>query len=150
MYPVVFSCLVGAGAQLFMMSYFTLNAFVFFFSSESLRPPVYIIMMSVLGIMGIINGFVTMRMLKFFGLSDFVFSALLSSIGLPCFLYVCLSLEMVMNAKSGGYSKSSLYMQLLTTIIWCILNGVCCFIGAYKGFMMKRIEAQARVSSIPR
>lgn len=82
-----------------MMFYFTLNAFIFFFSSESLRPPIYAIIMSVLAVMGVINGLITMRLLKFFGLSDFLFSAVTSSVVLPSCLYICLTLEVVLNAS---------------------------------------------------
>lgn len=121
------------------MFYFTLNAFVFFFSSESLRPPIYVIVMTVLAIMGFINGLITMRLLKFFGLSDFLFSAVVSSIGLPTCLYFCLSLETVINAKSGGYSRTSLWWGLISSVIWTIVNGAFCFFGAYKGYTLKRI-----------
>ena len=139
-YPVVFACLFGAGAQVFMMFYFTLNAFVFFFSSESLRPPVYTIIMAVLSIMGFVNGIMTMRLLKFFGLSDFIFSAAISSVGLPLFVYTCLAIEVVLNAKSGGYSTRSLWWSLASTIIWTFVNSAFCFAGAYKGYTMKRLE----------
>ena len=133
-----------------MMFYFTLNAFVFFFSSESLRPPVYTIIMAVLSIMGFVNGIMTMRLLKFFGLSDFIFSAAISSVGLPLFVYTCLAIEVVLNAKSGGYSTRSLWWSLATTIIWTFVNSAFCFAGAYKGYTMKRLEPQAKVSNLVR
>ena len=138
-YPVAFACCVGAGSQIFMMFYFTLNAFVFFFSSESLRPPVYTIVMGLLAVMGIVNGLVTMRLLKFFGMSDFYLSAIISSVGLPIFIYICLSIELIANAKSGAYTKSTSLWSLIKIVFWTITNGICCFFGAYKGFTMARI-----------
>mmetsp|Transcript_41906 Transcript_41906/g.55235 ORF Transcript_41906/g.55235 Transcript_41906/m.55235 type:complete len:215 (-) Transcript_41906:289-933(-) len=142
--------MVGAGAQIFMMFYFTLNAFVFFFSSESMRPPLYTIIMCVLAFMGIINGLVTMRLLKFFGLSDFLYAAGISSIALPFFIYTCMSMETILNAKSGGYSSRSLWRQLAGSVLWALVNGLCCFLGSYKGYMMKRIEPQARIQPVTR
>ena len=128
------------------MFYLTVNAFVFFFSStESLRPPIYAIVMSVLALMGFINGLVTMRVLKFFGITDWVFSACISSVSFPGFVYFCLGSEVVLYALGGGYSKHNLWWSLGTTVAWVIVNSMSCFYGAYRGYLMPRILPQAKV-----
>ena len=108
-FPAIFSCLLGAGTQIFMMFYLTLNAFVFFFTAESLRPPIFYIIMGVLACMGFVNGLVTMRTLKFFGLTDWIFAAVVAAITLPSFIYVCFGAETILMAIAGGYRHSSLW-----------------------------------------
>lgn len=133
-----------------MMFYFTLNAFVLFFSTQSLRPPIYVIMMGVLALMGIINGFVTMRLLKFFGLSDFIFSSLTSAIGLPLFIFTFLAFEVVLSASAGAYSRWNLMWSILMSIIWSIVNGFFCLVGAYQGYTMKQVQKPIKVHSVAR
>lgn len=107
-YPAIFSCMLGAGAQVFLMSYLVLNAFVFFFTIESLRPPIFYIIMTVLALMGFVNGLITMRTLKFFGLTDWIFSAAVSSVTLPAFIYLVFGIELILKVLSGGYTKDNL------------------------------------------
>ena len=149
-YPAIFSCFIGAGVQIFMMFYLTLNSFVFFFTTNSLRPPIFYIIMSVLAGMGFLNGLVTMRTLKFFGLTDWIFSAMIASISLPTFVYFCIGAEVILMALAGGYQESVLWHQLIMTVLWCITNFCTCFLGSYKGYMMPRVEAQATISKFNR
>ena len=100
--------------------------------------------------MGVVNGLVTMRFLKFFGLSDFYYSAIVSSMGLPIFLYLCLSLEVILNASSGGYSKYNLWTSILFNMLWMMVNSGFCLLGAYRGYMLKRIMPQVRVDNLHR
>lgn len=85
------------------MFYLTLNSLFFFFTVNSLRPPIFYIIMTVLAAMGFINGLVTMRTLKFFGLTDWIFSAMVASVTLPSFIYFCLGAEIILMALAGGY-----------------------------------------------
>ena len=107
-YPAIFSCLLGAGTQLFLMFYLCINAFVFFFSTYSLRPHIFRIIMIVTACMGCFNGLVTMRTLKFFGITDWAFAATIASMGLPFFFYLCFGSEIALSAIAGGYSRNSL------------------------------------------
>lgn len=123
------------------MSYLVLNAFVFFFTIESLRPPIFYIIMLVLALMGFINGLVTMRTLKFFGLTDWIFSAAVASITLPAFIYLVFGIELILKSISGGYTKNNLLYQFVLTVVWCVTNALTAFFGAYKGYLLKRVEA---------
>ena len=138
-YPTVFACSVGAGAQIFMMFYLTINSFFFFFTIESLRPPIFYIVMCVLALMGYVNGLITTRTLKFFGLTDWIFSAVVASIALPVLIYVTLGSEIVLYAIAGGYRQNTLMYSILMTIAWCLVNIGTCFLGAYHGYVLKRV-----------
>ena len=83
--------------------YLLLNAFTFFFTTNSLRPPIATIVMVTLALLGFVNGLVTMRVLKFFGQTDWVFAAVISAVAYPCFIYICLGIETILNASVGGY-----------------------------------------------
>lgn len=143
-YPAIFSCFLGAGTQVFLTFYLCLNAFVFFFSTNSLRPPIFMIIMVVTACLGFVNGLVTTRSLKFFGLTDWAFAASVASISLPAFVYICFFAEIALYSLAGGYEKNSLLTQLFMTIGWCLLNSFSCFLGSYKGYTLKRIEAQVK------
>ena len=107
-YPGLFSCFLGAGSQVFMMFYLCLNAFFFFFSTHSLRPHIFTIIMTVTACMGFVNGLVTMRSLKFFGTTDWAVSAAIAALGLPLFIYCCLGAEISLYALAGGYGRNNL------------------------------------------
>ena len=55
--------------------------------------------------MGFLNGLATMRLLKFFGLTDWIFAASIASISLPSFIYLCLGTETILYAIAGGYER---------------------------------------------
>ena len=52
--------------------------------------------MVVLALMGFLNGLVTMRSLKFFGLTDWLFAATIASVSLPAFIYLSLGAEIIL------------------------------------------------------
>ena len=130
-YPAIFSCFLGAGAQIFLMFYLTLNSFFFFFTIESLRPPIFYVVMCVLALMGFVNGLVTMRSLKFFGLTDWFFSATVASVALPTFIYCTLGLEIIFYSMAGGYRRSSLMTSIGLTLIWVLVNMGTALLGSY-------------------
>ena len=133
-----------------MMFYLSLVAFVFFFSAQSYRPHIFTGIMTVLAFMGFLNGLTTCRLLKFFGLTDWVFSAIVSSITLPAFIYICLGTETILYAMAGGYARNSLLMSLLKTVIWCTCNALSCFFGSFKGYTYSRLAKPAPTSNLPR
>ena len=132
------------------MFYLCLNAFVFFFSSYSLRPAIFRIIMFVTACLGCCNGLVTMRTLKFFGITDWSFAATIAAMGLPFFIYLCLGSEIALQALAGGYSRNSLIYRLALTVGWCLLNGTSCLIGSYKGYTLRRVRPQVKVNRMPR
>ena len=85
-FPNIFACLIGVGAQLFCSIYgmlvFTTVAFHFY----NLRPFIFIISLFALATMGWMNGYVTARVLKYFGSVDWCFSAFIAAIVFPTWL----------------------------------------------------------------
>ena len=143
-HPQLFACVMGAGTQIFMCFYLCLNAFFFFFTINSLRHPIFIIIMSVTACFGFINGLVTTRVLKFFGTTDWALAAAIASLSLPAFMYCCFGLEICLKAIAGGYAPGKLLKELALTVIWCLVNGGSCLFGAYKGYMLKRVKVEVK------
>lgn len=94
-------------------------------------------MMIILALYGYLNGYVTSRTLKFHGTTDWNFSAFLSSVCLPLFIVGALAFELIFAFMGRSAIRYSFKHNILRIIGWYILNGIMCFIGAYKGYIEK-------------
>lgn len=59
------------------------------------RPYIYTTYFVIIAFFGFINGYVTSRYLKYFGTTDWNFSATVSAFAFPCFIMGALGLELV-------------------------------------------------------
>lgn len=127
-----------------------MNALFFFFSASSYRPHIFTIIMTVMACLGIVNGLCTTRLLKFFGLTDWIFGATMAAFFLPFFMHVCFALEIIFYSLAGGYSSKHLLNRFLIACTWVVCNCASVFLGAYKGYLLKRIEPSVKPSQIVR
>ena len=75
MFPNILACFYGAGAQLIAMFFTSLIAIIIFtYCKTEWRTSIYSIAMVIFALYGYLNGYVTSRMLKFFGTTDWNFS----------------------------------------------------------------------------
>ena len=107
-------------------------------------------MMVVLALWGFINGYVTSRTLKFFGTTDFMFSAVMSGFTLPLFITVTLGIELFLAKITMSALSHSLFVNILRITGWYLLNGLMCYFGAYKGYMQKATPVPSAVGKVPR
>ena len=70
-------------------------AIVFAFGNMNWRPYIYTTYFVIIAFFGFINGYVTSRYLKYFGTTDWNFSATVSAFAFPCFIMGALGLELV-------------------------------------------------------
>lgn len=82
-FPNIFVCIMGMGAQIGAMTYITIAYLALFFAKAEYRVAVFNAGLLFLALCGVINGFVTARTLKFFGATEWIFSAMMSAIILP-------------------------------------------------------------------
>lgn len=131
------ACFVGAGAQIVACFFTLLIAITIAFANTLWRPYIYTTTMVILAIWGFFNGYVTSRYLKYFGTTDWNFSASVSAFAFPCFIMGAFFLELVF----GWLAKSSIRYSVGTTILrvvgWYLLNGTMCYYGAFKGYVQK-------------
>jgi len=106
--------------------------------------------MVMLAIWGILNGYVTSRTLKFFGTTDWNFSATISAFALPLFLSLALGFELVLAWLMGSAVRHSFGHNLLRIVGWYILNGVMCYLGAYRGYTQPATKVPSEVGRVPR
>lgn len=132
------------------MMFTVLIAICFAFANTLWRPYIYTTMMVVLALFGFINGYVTSRTLKFFGTTDWNFSATISAFALPLFITGLMGFEMFFAWVSNSPSKYSFGKTLMRTIGWYLLNGVMCYIGAYRGYIQPATPPSSAIGKVPR
>ena len=126
---------MGAGVQITMMLITVLVGIVFAFANTTWRPYIYTTTMVILALWGFINGYLTSRSLKFFGTTDWNFSATIAAFTLPMFLTLTLFLELVIAWLSKSAMRHNFKNNLLRIVGWYLLNGVMCYLGAYRGYV---------------
>ena len=126
---------MGAGVQITMMLITVLVAIVFAFANTTWRPYIYTTTMVILALWGFINGYLTSRSLKFFGTTDWNFSATIAAFTLPMFLTLTLGIELIIAWLSKSAMRHNFKNNLLRIVGWYLLNGVMCYLGAYRGYV---------------
>lgn len=133
----LFACFMGAGSQLTAMFGTLLIAITFAFANTEWRASIYQTMLIILALFGYLNGYVTSRYLKFHGTTDWGFSAVISSFGLPLFLSGALGFELFFAWISKSAIRYSFKHNIMKIVSWYLLNGFMCMIGAYRGYIEK-------------
>jgi len=90
--------------------------------------------MVILALWGFSNGYVTSRSLKFFGTTDWNFSATIAAFTLPGFISLTLGVELFVAWLSRSAIRHDFKNNLLRIIGWYLLNGCMCYLGAYRGY----------------
>ena len=107
-------------------------------------------MMVILALYGFINGYVTARVLKFYGTTDFYFSVIISAFALPMFITGALIFESFFLWISKSTIRFSFKTNMIHYMSWYLLNAVMCFIGAYRGYTKPRSTPSISIGKVPR
>lgn len=145
-FPNIFACLLGIGVQVTMMMQTLLCLTVLFFVFENFRPFYYYTGMIILALMGYFNGFVTARVLKYFGTTDWVFSAATSSLVFPTWLYATAFIADVVEMIDGKTIRLSAAIGF--GFLWLAINTPLCFLGAYKGYITGDVRSSRAIGKI--
>lgn len=114
------------------------------------RPYIYQTVYIVLALFGFLNGYVTTRTLKFFGTTDWNFSAAMSAIMLPLFLTGAVALEVIVAWLSRTSQRYSAAETIIRTLAWYSINAITCYIGAYRGYLQSAEPRAAAVGKVTR
>ena len=149
-FPNVFACFIGMGVQIFISCYGMMVFATLFFSNYMLRP--YVLVMSLLSLatMGWVNGFVTSRVLKFFGSVDWFFSACISSMLLPIWLISTACFIDVIEWAEGSSALVPFSTFFFYSCVWLAFTIPLTFHGAYFGFGCRTGKKPCKVNSIRR
>ena len=144
------SCFIGAGMQTLFMFITLLIAIVFAFANTEWRGQIYEAAVVIMALYGYVNGYVTARYLRFFGASDWSFSAVVSALALPMFFTAAILEEVFFAWVTRSSMRYSAGQTILRAIGWYLLNGGLCFAGAYHGYLKKAAALPAQVSKVRR
>ena len=149
-FPNILACFVGSGAQLVACFFSLLIAISLAFAKTNWRPYIYTTLMVVMAVFGFLNGYVTSRYLKYFGTTDWNFSASVSAFALPCFIMGALGLEQIFAWLARSSLRYSMGQTMLRVIGWYLLNGTMCYYGAFKGYVQKATVVMPRLGKVIR
>lgn len=133
----MFAGLVGMGVQVFAMTAVMLIMIIIFFESQALRPYTFVISGVLLAIMGWTNGYTTARLLRFFGASEWLGSACLSSLSFPFWLISTLSVVDVIEWDVDSSAQIPYTAALGMVAGFLLLTVPISIHGAYRGFIDK-------------
>ena len=112
-----------------------------FYLWDHTRPFILIVGVVILALCGYVNGFTTSRMLKFFNLSntmwsDWKTSALVSVFIFPMYILTTLSLGDIVESFEGSSAAVPMSEGLLLYLIWWALDAPFALYGAFRGFQV--------------
>ena len=116
------------------MTFVMLFMMLVFFSNLALRPYTFVLTCAMLAMMGWINGYVTGRLLKFFGSDDWLGSACLASIVFPTWFIGTLSIVDVIEWDTESSAKVPYSAALGMIFAWLLLTVPLSMHGAYRAF----------------
>lgn len=104
-----------------------------FFTAVEYRPYIFMSTMTSLSIFGLFNGFIVIRIQKFFGFSDWKNSGVLAAIVFPSIMAIVMGVEDAYDLVFGSSAATPFYKALGYSLIWLCVNTPMCLLGAYAG-----------------
>lgn len=138
------------GVQIFISCYGMMICAAGFFSNYMLRPYVLTLSLVWLAAMGWVNGFITSRVLKFFGSIDWFFCAIISAFLLPMWLITTAGFIDIIEWIEGSSSVVPFSTFFFYCLVWLIITIPLTFHGAYVGFGCKPTKKVCKVNSVRR
>jgi transmembrane 9 superfamily protein 2/4 len=88
----------------------------------------------VLAIGGFLNGFVSSRMMRFFGSNEWRFSANASAVLFPVYMFTIFTFVEIIEWFERSSSYIPFTTALLLTLVWVLVTIPLAYLGAYAGF----------------
>ena len=121
-----------------------------FFSNYALRPYTFGIALVCLAGMGWMNGFVTARVLKFFGSVDWCFSAFIAAVMFPMWLILTFGFIDVVEWAEESSAWVPFSSVFFYTLCWLAIDIPLSFHGAYVGFRANQAKKVCKVNPVRR
>lgn len=148
--PLLLSVFLGNGAQLFVMTGFTIAFALLGFLSPSNRGSLGTIMVLLYTILGFIGGYASARVYKSFGGEKWKLNIALTPVLLPGIVFstfFLLNLVIWAREASGAVPFTTM---LVIVGIWFLISVPLSFAGSWVGFRQPPIAAPVRTNQIPR
>ncbi|KAK2630627.1 hypothetical protein QTJ16_001447 [Diplocarpon rosae] len=148
--PLILSVFLGNGAQLFVMTGFTIVFALLGFLSPSNRGSLGTIMVLLYTVLGFIGGYVSARVYKSFGGEAWKLNIALTPVLVPGIVFATfflLNLFLWAKESSGAVPFTTM---LVIVAIWFMISVPLSFAGSWVGFRQQPIGAPVRTNQIPR
>lgn len=148
--PLILSVFLGNGAQLFVMTGFTIAFALLGFLSPSNRGSLGTIMVLLYTVLGFIGGYVSARVYKSFGGEKWKLNIALTPLMVPGIVFstfFLLNLFLWAKESSGAVPFTTM---LVIVGIWFLISVPLSFAGSWVGFRQPPITAPVRTNQIPR
>ncbi|CZT09960.1 related to endosomal protein EMP70 precursor [Rhynchosporium agropyri] len=148
--PLLLSVFLGNGAQLFVMTGFTIVFALLGFLSPSNRGSLGTIMVLVYTILGSIGGYTSARVYKSFGGEKWKLNIALTPLMVPGIVFGTFFLLNLFLWAKGSSGAVPFTTMLVIVSIWFLISVPLSFAGSWVGFRQPPIEAPVRTNQIPR
>jgi transmembrane 9 superfamily protein 2/4 len=148
--PLILSVFLGNGAQLFVMTGFTIAFALLGFLSPSNRGSLGTIMILLYTVLGFIGGYVSARVYKSFGGEKWKLNIALTPLLVPGIVFstfFLLNLFLWAKESSGAVPFTTM---LVIVGIWFLISVPLSFAGSWVGFRQQPIAPPVRTNQIPR
>jgi len=148
--PLILSVFLGNGAQLFVMTGFTIAFALLGFLSPSNRGSLGTIMVLLYTVLGFIGGYVSARVYKAFGGERWKMNIAATPLLVPGIVFstfFLLNLFLWAKQSSGAVPFTTM---LVIVGIWFLISVPLSFAGSWVGFRQPAIQAPVRTNQIPR
>lgn len=149
-HPLILSVFLGNGAQLFVMTGFTIVFALLGFLSPSNRGSLGTIMVLLYTILGFIGGYASSRVYKAFGGERWKLNIALTPLLVPGIVFstfFILNLFLWAKQSSGAVPFTTM---LVIVGIWFLISVPLSFAGSWVGFRQAAISPPVRTNQIPR
>ncbi|KAM0286512.1 hypothetical protein ACHAQH_000940 [Verticillium albo-atrum] len=149
-YPLLLSVLLGTGAQLFVMTGFTICFALLGFLSPSNRGSLGTIILLLYTVLGFVGGYVSSRTYKAMQGEKWKVNIAMTPLLVPSIVFASfflLDLFLWAKQSSGAVPLSTM---LIIILIWFIISIPLSVAGSWLGFRAEAIESPVRTNQIPR
>lgn len=147
--PTLLAASIGIGAQIALALFVSLIQMSLFYATTRARHIVFYASIVLLALCGFFNGFITSRTLKFFGIYQWKYAALIAALIFPCYVLFTLSFADIIESATGGTAAIPFSEGLWHYLLWWALDAPCAYYGAYLGFV-KPLGLEPEVGPIKR
>jgi transmembrane 9 superfamily protein 2/4 len=149
-HPLLLSVLVGNGAQLFVMTGFTIALALLGFLSPSNRGSLGTIVILLYTVLGFVGGYASARMYKSFQGDKWKLCIMLTPVLVPGIVFSSFFLlDLFLWAKSSSGAVPFTTM-LVIILIWFVISVPLSCAGSWLGFRAAALEPPVRTNQIPR
>lgn len=149
-HPLLLSVLVGNGAQLFVMTGFTIALALLGFLSPSNRGSLGTIVILLYTVLGFVGGYTSARMYKSFQGDKWKLCIMLTPVLVPGIVFSSFFLlDLFLWAKSSSGAVPFTTM-LVIILIWFVISVPLSCAGSWLGFRAAALEPPVRTNQIPR